>query len=448
MPFVLRLPRWSIFLLVVIIYSNVAFILANIHGFKPINYATTALCLGLIPTYRLLYHDNQQGSYKFILAGMIWFAAAFVSLIFSSTTGASPDALLKILPGIILAYCLFFLITDFDRFTIALYGIAVTTVLFACLTVVQTVFGLQGNTLLGFAQGSVEQISSGVDAWRPTGPISDPNFYAQMLLPGLAICMDRALHGTTGRIRAISAVGLSLVFAAILLTASRGGLIAFAVIVLLFIVRERKLLVLLPFIVLTPFVALIVAPSFGERVISAFASVNTLLNGGAGRVDSSVAGRVNEMLAAVLLFIEHPWTGVGYGQFEQHYQAVSARYDLLMRPADRAAHSLYFETAAEQGLVGVAALCAILAMAATSITKAKAAFSAPRQINSRHLIDALGIGMIGFFLASFFLHDAYPRYEWIMLALAFASERTIPQKAPSKRRKPKPSGVPDAIAHS
>lgn len=440
-------------MLVVIIYSNIAFILANVHGFKPVNYATTALCLGLIPAYRLIHNDKQQGSYKFVAVGILWFSAAFLSLIFSNTANASVDDLLKILPGIVLAYCLFFLIADLERFTAALYAIAVTTVFYASLTVTQAVFGLQGDILLGFAQGSVEQISSGVNAWRPTGPITDPNFYAQMLLPGLAICIDRALHGTTGKRRALSAIGLSLIFAAILLTASRGGLIAFAVIVLLFIVRERRLLVLLPFVVLAPFVALIVAPSFEQRVFSAIASVGTLLSGGAGTVDSSVAGRFNEMLAAVLLFIEHPLTGVGYGQFEQHYQAVSARYDLLMRPADRAAHSLYFETAAEQGVIGVAVLCAILAMAAASLNNAKATLTAPRHANARYLIDALGIGMVGFFIASFFLHDAYPRYEWIMFALAFAAERTVPVTARRKARKPitisstnstKPSGVKDA----
>jgi putative inorganic carbon (hco3(-)) transporter len=382
---------------------------------------TVAACLGFVACYRLLYGDSHRGSFNFFLAFGLWLGAVLFSLIGSPDAEGSLD-LLGVVPEFLVAWSVFLLIADAARFRWALYGVACTTVFFSTLTLIQAVFGLHGNDLWGFAQGGIQQVSLGVNDWRPTGPISDPNFYAQLLLPGLAICIDRTLHGSVWATRTSAALGMVVISAALILTGSRGALVASVAMVVVFLYRERRMLKFLPVVLIAPVVAVFLVPALGDRMDAGLRSVASLEVGTAGHLDTAVVGRFNELMAAQYMYREHPWTGVGYGQFERHYQPVSARYDLMMRPADRGAHSLYLETLAEQGLLGIVVLAAILAMAARAIIRARIHLPAA-ETNSRNLVAALGVGLVGFFLASVFLHDAYPRYQWVMLALAFAAEK-------------------------
>lgn len=84
----------------------------------------------------------------------------------------------------------------------------------------------------------------------------------------------------------------------------------------------------------------------------------------AGDWNSVLTGRLDGWRAALWMFREHPWTGVGHGAYRPEY--VPAMNDLLDRgvqmypqhvqPVFANAHNEYLEAVAEWGIVGIAAL--------------------------------------------------------------------------------------------
>jgi O-antigen ligase len=153
--------------------------------------------------------------------------------------------------------------------------------------------------------------------------------------------------------------------------------------------------------------------------------------------EASVSGRLAEMGAAAQAFAEHPGAGLGYGTFQDFYQAQSVRLDLKLRSADRSAHSLYLEAAAEQGLPGLLALIAMIALAFRAAFLARAAALATDDPRLRAMLDGLIAGAIGLFAAALFLHDAYGQNVWMVLTLLFAAERAtlfIPNSVSPNRR--------------
>jgi putative inorganic carbon (HCO3(-)) transporter len=147
------------------------------------------------------------------------------------------------------------------------------------------------------------------------------------------------------------------------------------------------------------------------------------LASGQDSMDTSVSGRLAEMEAAAILFAEHPVAGIGYGLFESRYQDISANYDMVLRGRDRSAHSLYLETAAEQGIMGLTALLLLLgsSLRAAQLAYRRAALQV--DIGLVHAVGAMIAGAVGLFVASVFLHDAYAQHFWLVLALLFAAER-------------------------
>lgn len=441
-PVLLRKPEWGVTLVAVLIYCNFPFVLAKIYHIKLANYATLALGIALIYAYMILYGDSVRGSARALLVLAAYYGGIFISFVFSSVSNLDFLPVIRNLPDTTLGFALFYLIGDLRRVQYVAGAITGTAFVLATLTVLQHFLHLEGNILGGLAQGSVEQILGHVSAWRPSGPIEDANFYAQTLLPGVAMLLGGLIYGKSYFWRAVAALAVCIVLGAILLTASRGALMAVAAMILAFLWIERKLILLAPVAVGVMVMSLLLLPSYVERVGAIFVALAHLVSGEPGGVEISIAGRLNEMHAALLTFFEHPWTGVGYGQFEGFYQAISARYDLMMRPADRSAHSLYFEIAAEQGIVGLSCLAVMLASTFTAYSRAVASFLKAGEETAAAVVASAGVGAFGYFVAALFLHDAYPRYGWVMIILGLAAERAARHQ---EMAAPASNAAPDGV---
>jgi O-antigen ligase len=141
--------------------------------------------------------------------------------------------------------------------------------------------------------------------------------------------------------------------------------------------------------------------------------------------ETSIQGRLDEMRAAARMFRDNPWVGLGYGGFESRFQEVTVREDLELRHADRSSHSYYLEVGAEQGLVGLACLSVLVALAVwVTLAGHRAALGS----GDRRLAQAMlgfGLGGLVVLVGSVFLHDAHPHYFWLVVALVFAGGRVV-----------------------
>src|SRR5438876_1017394 len=107
----------------------------------------------------------------------------------------------------------------------------------------------------------------------------------------------------------------------------------------------------------------------------------------------SFVGRLNFWRAGLAIFVDHPVVGTGPGTFG----IVHAAYQRDVRYYARDAHSLYVQTAAEQGVVGLAALAGLLGVLVTTWI---GALRASQQTPAYPLVAGIGLGLGAFFVHS------------------------------------------------
>lgn len=422
-PVLLRRPEWAVFLFAFLLLAHVNLVLSVELGFGLADPLLFGAMLGLVAVYPLLHGDTVRGCGRFLAASALWVAAVLNSFIWSTAAGVSVGALVEFLPNLLYGWLLFLLITDRPRLLAALAGIVVATAFLSVLTILQVTLPHEGFTFFGFAQGDIDHIAGQVDAIRPSGPVRDPNYYCQILVPGFTLALGIALGGQTGRWRAVGVVATVAITVAILLTASRGGLLAAAVATVGLLLAHRKIQYLA--VVAVPAIALLYfVPSYYDRVTSVTTAIVALASG-QNASETSVSGRLAEMEAAAILFAEHPVSGIGYAMFETRYQDISANYDMMLRGEDRSAHSLYLETAAEQGAVGLAALLFLLGSSLRSVQLARRKAVLRGDVVGMYALQSMAAAGVGLFLSAVFLHDAYAQHFWLVLAVLFAAERAM-----------------------
>lgn len=273
---------------------------------------------------------------------------------------------------------------------------------------------------------------------RPGGPVSEPNRFAQILIVLLpfAVWMWRTSRSAAGR--AGAAVAGVLILAAIVFSDSRGAFVSvlglMAVAIRLGWLRWRNVaLAGLALALVVP----VVAPRYVERILS----LGTVIGVGTERpieeADGAVRGRLTEMFASGLAFLDHPLIGVGPGQYAQmysveyHFRSEVFRFRDL--PAPRRAHSLYLELAAETGVLGLGAFFGIVAYLMYTLWRLRAATLAWAPDWSDLMTAAL-LALVAYFATAIFLHLSYIRYYWLLVALCGAAchavSALIPRPAP------------------
>lgn len=143
------------------------------------------------------------------------------------------------------------------------------------------------------------------------------------------------------------------------------------------------------------------------------------------RNETSFRGRTSEVLVAWHIFTDHPILGVGLNNYKYYYQDYAQPLGWDNRREERSAHNLYLEIAAETGLIGLAAFTAILINAGLSMRFAYRTLLQTGHYSEASMVAALVIGLVGYLLASFFLHGAYPRYFWLLMGIALGLPQIV-----------------------
>lgn len=312
--------------------------------------------------------------------------------------------------------------SEMERVTAAVVGVCA---IIGLVSITQFATGSYDNDYLGFAQIDDsraelldEAASTGDEVLlRLSGPIGEQNRYAQSMLVVVPLALGLSRVRTSGRLWPLLAV-LPIV-AAVALTGSRGavlGLVAtLAVMAYLRLVSMRSVVV----VIVAGLLAVSILPGYRDRVFSAFTAVEGIDNQ-TSEVDGSTLSRVTENIAAVDMFVDHPLFGVGPSGYPRQYERYAERVGLLVKDQARQPHNLYLGKAAETGLVGLVTFVAIPAVVLVRLGRL---WRATRSSNSRRAAMAAGyISAIMAYLATgVFLHLAFERYYWMLLALADAA---------------------------
>jgi O-antigen ligase len=250
------------------------------------------------------------------------------------------------------------------------------------------------------------------DVSRTGGTVGDPNGLAAVLVAGLAISAAVAsMRSLLPVIRIAAMITCALSVAGILLSVSRGGLIALGVALVASVVVAGRWRARMGAVMMV-----VVLSSVAYFSVYASASVRdhlTANNGGSGRTDIWTIGW--RMVQA------HPLNGVGAGNFSiasPHYLlrpglTTHAQYVL---DSPKVAHNTYLEILAEGGIPALILFLGIIAASLRCIQLAWRAFRDSGDSEMELLAYALFSGLIGFLVAAFFLSQEHNKQLWILLA--------------------------------
>jgi O-antigen ligase len=376
-------------------------------------------------------------------------AAYAISLLGAADPAAAAQALFDFSKNALLAWTAAAILTR----PATLRGVAWTLVAVGLvvggLSAVQGLTGAFDADFGGLAVAQLHQIVGGLDSWRAAGPIGDPNFFAQALIPIVALAADRAINEPRLLLRPIAAAALAACLIAILFTYSRGGLLALAAMLAAQLAIGWRGLLRRPALVAALLATLglgaILAPSgYLDRAGELSGAITD--EGPSASRDPAIRGRFGEMLVAWQMFLEHPLLGIGAGSFESAFQQENLRLRLPLRNENREAHSLYLQIAAEMGLLGILVFVALAIMLARAVAAARRRFLAGAEQDLAGLAAAVGIGWVGYAVTALFLHDGLPRQLWLMVGITMALPQIAGAMRPEARTAPAARGVAAASA--
>lgn len=312
-----------------------------------------------------------------------------------------------------------------DDLLVVVGGFASAGALVGGLSVFQAATGTFSTPYGGFAVATVEQIVGELDDFRASGPFDDPNFFAQVLVVAFALTLGAFLFSNDRWLRVAGLIGAGTSALGILVTYSRGGVLALVAVGVCAVVMYRPSPAWTVATIVAVVVSVAALPSeFVDRAAQSTAGL-PLVDDAQPIADSAVRGRTSEAIVGLQMFGDHPLLGVGVGNYPVNYQEYSRELGLDPRREDREPHNLYLEIASETGLVGVGAFGVLVASALRSLRRGRRETHERLRTASRSLLLAL----IGFGVSAIFLHADFARTLWILLALS-ATAGSFPVRRP------------------
>lgn len=402
-----------------LLFSNACVLAVDLHGYPPA-VAMLPYALLLLPALVALVVQRRPMVWGPVMTAMVLFgAAATLSTALAPDPAGAVGTLVQwLLEGVIFVFAALNCLRDRRALRRAVTGVGIGALVVAVAVVRQYRQQNYYDVLWGFAQvsdpydltGASSPLADGTETgtFRAAGMLGEPNFFALAMLTVLPWLVYLAWTSRSLLLRAFWALGSVGVGFAVLLSYSRGALVAavgvVALLAVLGVLPRRVLLVLAG----AAAVALWQVPSLSDRV----ATLHTLsVQGATG--EASLSGRLSEVRTAGEVFLAHPATGVGPGQFPEYYQRyVGLRgVGVHFGEGPRNAHNLIAGIAADLGTVGLLVFGGLVVVVLTGLRRARRTALRPEATAALTSV-ALYLG------CSVFLHLAYARYLWLLVALA------------------------------
>jgi putative inorganic carbon (hco3(-)) transporter len=437
-------PSLGANILVVAIFTNISDLLTK-QGYsgiiKPL-VAVVAVALVVRYVYMAMGqlpigHPKTAKVEYFLLA---YFMVVTASFLVASDKNIALSEITDLGKDIVIIYCILFALRNSQTWKQTTWLMMITTTLLCLLSVYQLMTNNFEQTFFRMASIQMDRALAASSTPRIGGPINAPNLWAQVLVAISVLIVFRILHEKHIFKKFVAVLMLGIILYIVLNTYSRGAYLVLAIdaFLLLFMFKRRFnpiipisaaiiLVLLIPFLPVT----------YRDRFTSLF--IVTTDNG--IYQDTSLRGRSSEMLTGLAMFAEHPLLGVGVGNYKPNYQRYAQLIGIEFRAEAREPHSLYVQLLAETGILGTIAFLGIMLFLLDALNKACQAIErSPHFADWLPWISALRLAILSYLLTSIFLHNAYIRYLWILVAMALTGiqitynqlnnlERNVPVEA-------------------
>jgi len=419
-------------ILILIVFSNASDLLTRAIGTPSLLQPVIAiLAIGVFFARKRLQPSQP------VITLLTLLLALYCLFVFASTTwakdlGLADERVSEIVKSFAIYLLVAMIAASWSSLRQGIAAVVVTVSALAILSLVQVATGRFDNDFAGFAAVESGNIYSDVSGARIAGPMHDPNFYAQLLLVALPFAAAAAI-AMRGARRTLFIIATLIIGAAVILTYSRGAMLALAVMAVLLLTALRVRMLHFATAAVAAIVLLFALPS---DVTARLVTVEQLLPGSGTGVerDASVDKRKLVLGTAWNMFADHPFLGVGIANFSTRFNRYAAlagssspQYD---DPGEgQFPHSLYMQIAAETGVVGLTLFGAAMLAAIASIYRTHRDLEARGRSDLAAIAAGIGVALCGYLLTSMFLHGAYQRPLWITLGFtaAIARLRTQPE---------------------
>ncbi len=359
---------------------------------------------------------------------MLYFIAITVSYLPASDKDRAIFKIMEMGKDVIIVYAVIFALRDWHTWKQAIRVLVFTTIFLCLLGVYQTFTGNYAQNFLGFAraesQGVFDNDRGGTI--RLAGPVNDPNMWAQIIVAVIPFVVFQIINEPGIKLKLLGAGALGVLGLVLLNTYSRGGYVALMVIIFLSLFVYGKKFN--PMVIFVGFgLIVIMIPLLPANYVARFDSLKFLTPGGESyNNDGSVQGRISVMLSGIAMFADHPLIGVGAGNFQTNYQKYSGEIGIEYEYGERDPHSLFTQILAETGIFGMISFLGIVVSLLSGLTRSVRSISHLSIYKSyAPWLMSLQVSIIGYLVAAIFLHDAYIRYFWILVALSIAAIQLI-----------------------
>lgn len=427
----LTLPAVATGVAVVLLYTNLPVLVAQ-RGMAPRAVAVLVPLLLLVAAaHQILVRRRGILVDRTLCAMLAFLAVLLMSMFAAESYGVAVGRIGAFLgEGLLVYFLVRNAVRSLPELRVAVVAVLASAGFLAGLTVLQAVTGHYEQDFLGLASRSLDHLEGlpashrdglGLED-RAGGPVDEPNRFAQILLMAVPLGFVLALNARRRRHAVAAAAAVALLLGGVLLTYSRGAFLTLVVLLLLTaplgLMRPARLIgALCVGLVVTSLV-----PGYAARVAS-IAGVADLFGKGRVEADGPTRGRTTEMLASLAAYTDHPVLGVGPGQYMPYH---SVRYQALPEisirelPTPRRAHNLYLEIGAETGTVGLVIFLAIPLLLLRDLEGLRRQLS-PRRPELARLAAGFTLVLLSYLGTGVFLHLAFERYYWFVVALAAAA---------------------------
>lgn len=266
--------------------------------------------------------------------------------------------------------------------------------------------------------------TEGYDIAVPSLYYVDRNFFAESIVSILPLAF-MFYEESSSKAKKLFFLGIVGVMAVgVILTYSRGGLLALGIVlVALFVTSRKKIIMLLVGIVML----ISFLPHIGLKYTNRMSTVSTY------EKDNSAMVRIATWRAGINMVKQKPWLGVGPGNFNDLF--VSYAPEELDSYADytMSIHNIFLQVFSETGLIGGGIFILIIISSLGGLYRINIKnkrLAEDKRVNLA-MPNALGVSLLGFCGAGFFLPGAYYGYLYIIIPFLVAS--TITCKAQIKK---------------
>jgi hypothetical protein len=401
-------PSMTLILLTVFLVSNAGEVLGA-HGATAtytgiLALAVVSLALAVIRgQFRLVWSPV-------FLTALLFLASRALSVFAAQEPSVSVDLVVRTVKDLAVVFIVTTLVAGTEDYLVVSRVAVLVLAGLAALTLVQEVLLSNGTTLMGFSNILLET-SADQPVARHSGPLSDPNFWARILVLFVPLALSLWSYREQGKLRWCWLATATMLCIGTYLSGSRGGLISLGLAVILWFIlmgKPAKTLLLIP---------ILLALLWRTPIWSGLEQLTEIQETRSGQGDPSVVGRLVALEGGLRLFLDHPILGVGPGNFTLALEDYPQR-----PPAEIAPHNVYLEMAAEGGLVGLLAWILFYGSAIFVAVRALI-LSDP----SEDLIDpsfstllarAAIAGLLGWAVASVSIHLTYLQMASVVIGLA------------------------------